>query len=153
MKLAKYLNPCSPEKSVWESCPCYGCTETRATVEQGINDILLECERLEFPVELEQTGGMVMCVSVDLPDPSRYLLFSLWGMGVYSKDDGDLLAEVPADYTDDDEKQLARRIARLAHRIFWQARGYQNAISALEQEEFTEHAEILKNIRKDLKRI
>lgn len=152
MKLSKHLKPCSPE---WKFCTCYGCAETRSTVFQGVNDILLECEALQLPVELEQTGGMCMAVSLDIPASNRFFLFSLWGVQIYDKaNPGEPLADFGASIPNGKtEADTARNIARWLNRSYWQAVGFNHAVEMLQKEEFTEHAELLSTVRTNLEHI
>lgn len=147
MKLSKYLTPCSPVKAEWKVCPCYGCLETRATIQQGINLILLECERIHLPVELMQTGGMCMGVGIDLPSGGHIFLTEDC-LGVYDSEGEPLDCESSfVGWDAPTPKTRARNLVQYASRVYWQARGYENAIQLLAREEHTEHAEILKQAR------
>lgn len=148
MKLSKHLTPCSSKAADWKSCRCYGCVETRATIEQGINEILLECERIHLPVELLQTGGMCMAVNVELPNGTHDLMLTEGGLGLYKRGECEQLAFEWqfAGHDAKTEKGRAKALAEYASRIYWQSQGYTRAVANLQQEEFTEHATILKQL-------
>lgn len=60
---------------------CYGCRETYQTIEQGINDVLLELEKRNIAAELYQSGGFVMLAVIKI-DENRTLLISSDGVGL-----------------------------------------------------------------------
>ena len=73
----------------YESQPhyaCYGCRETYQTIEQGINDVLLELEKRNIAAELYQSGGFIMLATIVL-DENRYLAISSDGVGLYDYED------------------------------------------------------------------
>ena len=72
----------------YESQPhygCYGCRETFHTIDQGINDILLELEKRNIAAELYQSGGFIMLATISI-DENRYLAISSDCVGLYEID-------------------------------------------------------------------
>ena len=64
---------------------CYGCRETDATIDQGINEVLLELEKRQIAAELCQSGGFVMLAVIAI-DEKRTLMISADGVGLDTVD-------------------------------------------------------------------
>ena len=64
---------------------CYSCRETYATIEQGINDVLLELEKRQIEADLYQSGGFCMLATVEI-DKARTLWVSADGVGLDTVD-------------------------------------------------------------------
>jgi hypothetical protein len=64
---------------------CYSCRETYATIEQGINDVLLELEKRQIEADLYQSGGFCMLATVEI-DEARTLWISSDGVGLDTVD-------------------------------------------------------------------
>ena len=64
---------------------CYGCRETDATIDQGINDVLLELEKRQIAAELYQSGGFIMLATIEI-DENRTLWISSDGVGLDTLD-------------------------------------------------------------------
>jgi hypothetical protein len=60
---------------------CYGCRETFHTIDQGINDVLLELEKRQIAAELYQSGGFVMLAKIKITE-NKWLLISSDGVGL-----------------------------------------------------------------------
>jgi hypothetical protein len=67
---------------------CYSCRETYATIEQGINDVLLELEKRNIAAELYQSGGFCMLAKIEITE-NKWLLISADGVGLDDWGQGD----------------------------------------------------------------
>ena len=100
---------------------CYSCRETYATIEQGINDVLLELEKRQIKADLYQSGGFCMLATVEI-DKTRTLWVSADGVG---------LDTVDADWVDVSDYESYRNDFSPKDLLEWVANSAEKALKNL----------------------